>query len=99
MSFSASRAPKAVHPGRILVDYIADSELSQSAVARRLRVPIGNINEICRGKRGISPEMAVKLGKFFGTSAELWLNLQKSWELSRVNPIIANDIKPLKRAA
>lgn len=59
MGIKANKHPS-VHPGEILSDYIADHKLSQSEVARRLLVPTGNINEICRGKRGISPEMAFK---------------------------------------
>ena len=87
------------HPGRILGEYLAGHEMSQSELARRLHVPAGNINEICRGKRGISTEMAFKLSRFFGTTPDLWVNLQKTWEMSLIDPSIADGIKPLKAAA
>jgi antitoxin HigA-1 len=53
------------------------------------------INEICRQKRGISAEMAVKLSCALGASPDFWMNLQKNWELSQVSPAIRKGIKPL----
>ena len=99
MTIPADKAPKAVHPGKVLLDYISSAGLSQSETARRLSVPTGNVNEICRSKRGISPEMAFKLARLFGTSIELWMNLQKKWEVSQVNPAVAAKVRPLKQAA
>jgi hypothetical protein len=54
-----------------------------------------NVNEICRGKRGISAEMAVKLSLALGASPQFWLNLQKNWELSQVNIKAVGRIKPI----
>ncbi len=99
MSIPKTKTIKAAHPGKIVSDYIRDAGLSQSEIARRLGVPIGNINEICRGKRGISPEMAFKLARLFSTSPELWMNLQKNWELSQVDPTVAAKVRPIRRAA
>lgn len=74
-----------VHPGEMLRDMLDMSGLSQQRLAKHLGMDTTKINEICRQKRGISAEMAVALGRAFGTSAEMWLNFQKNWELSRVD--------------
>ncbi len=89
----------AVHPGEILQELLDDRAVSQSQLARHLGTDIARINEICRRRRGLSAEMAVLLGKAFGTSADLWMNLQKNWELSQVDPRCARAIRPLKASA
>jgi addiction module HigA family antidote len=89
----------AVHPGDILQDMLDERGVSQSQIARHLRTDIARINEICRRRRGVSAEMAVKLAKAFGTSQGLWMNLQKNWELSQVDPRTANAIRPLRALA
>lgn len=99
MTLAPRKPLKAVHPGDVLRDYIEDCELSQSEIARRLGVPIGNINEICRRKRGVSPEMAFKLARLFGSSVDLWMNLQKNWEISQVDPSVAAKVRPIRQAA
>jgi antitoxin HigA-1 len=71
----------AVHPGAVLQDILDESDLTQYELARHLGMPHSKINEICRGKRGVSAKMATMLGRAFGQSPEFWLNLQKSWEL------------------
>lgn len=91
--------PIAVHPGDILQEMLDELGMSQSQLARHLRTDVARINEICRHRRGISADMAVLLGKAFGTSAGLWMNLQKNWELSRVDPQVARSIRPLKMSA
>ena|SRR5437899_3262384 len=91
--------PIAVHPGDILQEMLDEREISQSQLARHLRTDVARINEICRHRRGISADMAVLLAKAFGTSAGLWLNLQKNWELSRVDPQVARAIRPLRMSA
>jgi len=74
-----------VHPGLVLKDELAEIGISQVALAKHLGVLPKTINEICRGKRGISAEMAMKLARALGASPQFWLNLQKNWELSQVN--------------
>jgi antitoxin HigA-1 len=69
--------------------------VTQSQLARHLHTDVARINEICRRRRGVSAQMAVLLAKAFGTSAALWLNLQKSWELSQVDPRAAVSVRPL----
>jgi len=89
----------AVHPGDILQEMLDEWGLSQSHLARHLGTDVARINEICRGRRGISAEMALLLGKAFGTSAGLWMNLQKNWELSQADDRKARSLRPLRRSA
>jgi addiction module HigA family antidote len=82
-----------VHPGRVLRDELEERAIPQTQLAAHIGVLPRTINEICRGKRGISAEMAVKLSRALGASPGFWLNLQKNWELSQV------DGKRFKRIA
>ncbi len=70
------------HPGEILLEeFIRPAGLTQRAVAQALRMPYQRLNEIVRGKRGITPSTALRLARFFGTTADFWLNLQLNWDL------------------
>ena len=91
--------PIAVHPGDILQEMLDEAGISQSRLARHLGTDVARINEICRRHRGVSAQMAVFLGKAFGTSAALWLNLQKNWELSQVDVGAARSIRRLRAGA
>ncbi len=71
-----------IHPGRILKREMAARELSANRLALSLRVPSGRISDILNGKRGISPETALRLARYFGTSATLWANLQARYDLA-----------------
>lgn len=70
-----------IHPGRILKRELAARDLSANRLAIGLRVPSGRITDILNGKRGITPETALRLARFFGTSAEFWMNLQSRYDL------------------
>jgi antitoxin HigA-1 len=74
-----------VHPGMVLQDELEEIGISQSTLAQHIGVLPKTINEICRGKRGISAEMAWKLSRALGASPNFWLNLQNNWELSEVS--------------
>ena len=89
----------AVHPGDILQEMLEERGIGQTRLARHLKTDIARINEICRRRRGVSARMAVMLGRAFGTSAELWMNLQKNWELSQVDPQLAKHVRPLRASA
>jgi addiction module HigA family antidote len=93
------RRPIAVHPGEILQELLEQNQITQSVLARHLHVTQAKINEICRGKRGITPDMAMKLGKAFDQSASFWLNLQKNWELSQLDEADYVDITPIQLPA
>jgi addiction module HigA family antidote len=71
-----------VHPGRILKRELEARALSANRLALSLRLPSGRITEILNGKRGISPETALRLGRYFGNSPRFWVNLQANFELA-----------------
>lgn len=73
-----------IHPGEILLEeYLRPLSISQNALARSLAITPKTISEIVLGKRGISPEMSLRLGKFFGQSPRFWLNLQTEYDFRR----------------
>ena len=73
-----------IHPGEILrEEFMAPLELSTNALALALRVPATRIGEIVRGRRSISADTALRLGRYFGTSPDLWLGLQAECDLRR----------------
>ncbi len=73
---------RAIHPGEILrEEYLAPMSMSASALALALRVPAPRVNDIVRERRGVSPDTALRLARFFGTSAQFWLNLQSGYDL------------------
>lgn len=73
------------HPGEILLkDFLEPLTISQAELAQAIHVPYQRINELVNGKRGMTPSTALRLAKFFGNSAEFWLNLQQNWELYHV---------------
>lgn len=91
--------PIAVHPGEVLQEMLGENGMSQAELARHIKMNRSKINEICKGKRGISAEMATILAKAFGVSAGTWMNLQKSWELSQVDSSLSEDVERVRRRA
>ncbi|MBW2012000.1 MAG: HigA family addiction module antidote protein [Deltaproteobacteria bacterium] len=73
---------KPIHPGRILKREIEARKLTANKLALSLRVPSGCITQILNGKRGISPETALRLSRYFGNSTRFWMNLQTMYELA-----------------
>ena len=71
----------AVHPGRILKRELSARGLSANKLALALRVPSGRITSILNGKRAITPDTALRLARFFGNSAQFWMNLQTRYDL------------------
>jgi addiction module HigA family antidote len=70
-----------IHPGEILADELAEIGVAPSALARLLKVPPKRITHIIQGKRAITGDTALRLAHWFGTSPQLWLNLQSAYEL------------------
>jgi len=84
----------ATHPGVILLkEFLEPLGLSQKALATHLGIPIQRVNEIIKGKRGVSPDTAWLLSAAFNMSPEFWLNLQATHDLSSHKP--TNPIQPL----
>jgi antitoxin HigA-1 len=90
----------AVHPGEVLrAEFLDPRGMSVNALALALRVPAPRINDVVRGKRAVSPETALRLARYFGTSALFWMNLQITYDL-RVTTLesgarIEREIEPL----
>ena len=83
-----------VHPGEILLEeFMSPLSLSRNALARALHVPPNHVSDVVNEKRGISATMALRLARYFGTSAEMWLGLQQDFELD-----VARD-KAVERVA
>ena len=71
------------HPGETLREDLEALGMSAAELARRIEVPVNRITEILDGRRAVTGDTALRLGRFFGTSGEFWLNLQKRYELRR----------------
>ena len=84
-----------VHPGEVLKDELEEVGMTQTALAKHIGVLQKTINEICRGKRGISAEMAIKLSRALGASPQFWMNLQTNWELSQIDDHVGKRITRL----
>ena len=85
------------HPGQILKEEFLDElDLSQTELASALGTTFRTINEIVNEKRSISTEMAIKLSKFFGTSIELWLNLQNQYDIFIIADKKKDSIKKVR---
>jgi addiction module HigA family antidote len=82
----------------LLKEFLEPMNLNQQQLSSAIRLPYQRINEIINGRRGITPSTALRLARFFGTSPELWLNLQLHWDLYRANKAeepILEKIQPL----
>ena len=92
----------AVRPGRILKRELRARALSANRLAIALRLPSGRITEILNGKRGISPDTALRLGRYFGNNPRFWLNLQTAFDLAeetrRKGERIAAEVIPARAA-
>lgn len=73
-------------------DFINGFDITQNRLAVAIGVPPRRINEIVHGKRGISADTALRLAKYFGTSAEFWINLQSHYELDRAEDLAGDQI-------
>ena len=93
-----------IHPGEVLSEeFLRPLGLSQYRLAKDINVPPRRINEIVQGKRAISADTALRLSRYFGTSAKFWLNLQTQYDLDiqeeKIISELETGIKPFKQAA
>ena len=85
---------KPVHPGKILQEeFLEPLGLSQNKPALAIRVPARRINEIVLGKRGITADTALRLGRYFGMSARFWMNLQARYDLDTAEDALGDRIE------
>lgn len=83
-----------VHPGEMLrEDFLKPLGLSVNRLAMDLHVPVTRMNDIVRGRRSITADTALRLGKYFGTSAQFWLNLQSNYELELAQDLVGAQIE------
>jgi addiction module HigA family antidote len=80
---NARNGMRPVHPGEVLREQLDELGLSANALSKALGVPVNRVTMILNGQRGVSADTALRLARFFGTTPQLWLNLQKTWELRR----------------
>ncbi len=100
---SVKNGMRPVHPGEVLREELEELGLSANAMAQALDVPANRISAILKAQRGITADTALRLSRFFGTTPQVWMNLQKTYEL-RVAEIefgktIAKTVKPWPKAA
>jgi len=82
----------AIHPGEILADELDELNISAAELGRQLHVPTNRITQILNGTRAITADSALRLGRWFGTGPELWLNLQRSYDLRLAEETIGAEI-------
>lgn len=100
----AGKLLEPIHPGEILEeDFMGPLDLSANALAKALDVPVTRISDIVRGRRGITADTALRLGRFFGTSPELWMGLQSEYDLRvarrEMGEVIERKVSPRHRSA
>ena len=92
-------ARPAIHPGEILAEELAETAVTPSELARQLHVPANRISQIVNGKRAISGDTALRLGHWFGTSAQFWLNLQSAYDIRVAEKTTGAQIRRLPKRA
>lgn len=92
------RAP--THPGDMLMEeFLNPMQITQRELADAIHVPYQRVNELVNRKRGVTPSTALRLGKFFGMSADFWLNLQVHWDLYRAQQSEQADLDSIQEHA
>ena len=101
MKASQKLAP--IHPGEVLKSVLHDAGVSANAAALALRIPANRLTEIINGRRSISADTAIRLGRYFGTSAQIWVNLQAHYDLEIAEDAsaerIGREVHPLQKSA
>lgn len=100
---SPKKGMRPVHPGEILRDELQALDMSANALSEALAVPVNGVTAILHGQRGITADTALRLARYFGTTPQVWLNLQQTYELRRaeieVGRRIAESVQPRDTAA
>ena len=100
----ATNRMRPIHPGEIIrEDYLDPLGMTAHALAMELRVPVPRINDIVRERRAVTPDTALRLARYFGTTAQFWLNLQSAFDLKQaeidLGKKIEQEVRPLEIAA
>jgi addiction module HigA family antidote len=86
---------RTVHPGEVLANELAELDLSARTFARLIKVPTNRVTQIVEGKRAITPDTALRLGRFFGTTAMYWINLQGRYDLVQAHKDLKHDLRKM----
>lgn len=85
------------HPGEMLLEkFLTPMGITQKELANSIHVPYQRVNELVKGKRGITLSTALRLAKFFGMSEDFWMNLQLRWDLYQARLTEKNELKNIK---
>jgi addiction module HigA family antidote len=84
-----------IHPGEILGEELIEIDMTAAELARFIHVPANRVTQIINGKRAITADTAIRLGRWFGTGPQIWLNLQKAYELDLALQTIGPDIEKI----
>jgi antitoxin HigA-1 len=90
-------AREPIHPGEILADELNEIGISSAELARQINVPANRISQIISGKRSITADTALRIGKWFGTGPNIWLNLQQSYDLDVATRELGKDLEGIKQ--
>lgn len=85
----------AIHPGEILADELSALKVTPTELSRQISVPANRISQIIQGKRAITGDTALRLGHWFQTSAQFWLNLQSAYDLRMASNAIGREVAAL----
>lgn len=86
-----------IHPGEHLAEALDELGISAAELARQLKIPTNRVTAILNETRAVTADTALRLGHWFGTSAEFWLNLQKLYELRRAESEVGAEIRKLPK--
>jgi len=88
-----------IHPGEHLAEELRELGITAAELSRQINVPVNRITSIIHGQRGITADTALRLGHWFGTSAEFWMNLQQQYELRLAKKQVGMKVAALPRRA
>jgi antitoxin HigA-1 len=96
-STSKIKKIKPMHPGEMIrEDFLKDYNLTAYALAKAIKVPQSRLSEILKGNRAITADTALRLARYFGNTAQFWMNLQADYDLRMADPVrIENEVSPL----
>jgi antitoxin HigA-1 len=86
-----------VHPGEVLAGELEELGITATELARRIEVPANRISQLIAGKRGVTGDTALRLGHWFRTSGQFWLNLQAAYDLAIAQQVVGKAVQKLPR--
>jgi addiction module HigA family antidote len=93
MAMKSAKRLAPIHPGEVLQDLLQEAGLTVNALALALRVPANRIGSIIKGQRGITADTALRLARYFGTSAQMWMNLQAKYDLEAAEDAVGRKVE------